>query len=309
MTDGAIQNRREELYSLLGRLPARTAPVRCDILGERDMGGYVLQNLILTIDTTEAEPHCEPIPAFFARPKGPGPVPVILYNHSHGGRYEAGKEELLKPAPYMTHPGYADVLTGMGFCVFCIDHWCFGERSDRSESSVFKEMLWKGEYLWGRMIYDSLRALDYVCSRPDVDTERIGTLGMSMGSTMAWWLAALDERIKVCVDICCLTDYDALIARDELDQHGVYYYIPDLLRHFSAAQINSQIAPRPHLGTVGVYDALTPPEGVDRIQREVEAVYRRHDAKDRFQILRYPVAHQETEEMRAAIVEFLKKYL
>ena len=279
MTDGAIQNRREELYSLLGRLPARTAPVRCDILGERDMGGYVLQNLILTIDTTEAEPHCEPIPAFFARPKGAGPFPVILYNHSHGGCYEAGKEELLKPAPYMTHPGYADVLTGMGFCVFCIDHWCFGERSGRSESSVFKEMLWKGEYLWGRMIYDSLRALDYVCSRPDVDTERIGTLGMSMGSTMAWWLAALDERIKVCVDICCLTDYDALIA------------------------------PRPHLGTVGMYDALTPPEGVDRIQREVEAVYRRHDAKDRFQILRYPVAHQETEEMRTAIVEFLKKYL
>lgn len=204
---------------------------------------------------------------------------------------------------------YGAALTRAGYAVLCIDHWCFGERSGRTESSVFKEMLWKGEYLWGRMVYDSLRALDYLCSRPEVDSFRIATLGMSMGSTMAWWLCALDERIKVCVDLCCLTDYDALIRANGLDEHGIYYYIPDLLRHFSAAQINELIAPRPHLGTVGEYDPLTPVDGVDRIEREVGAVYEQLHASGNFSVRRYPVAHQETAQMREDVLRFLEEHL
>jgi cephalosporin-C deacetylase-like acetyl esterase len=81
----------------------------------------------------------------------------------------------------------------------------------RTELDTFKEMLWKGQVLWGMMVYDTLRGLDYLFTRPEVDPARIGTLGMSMGSTMAWWVAALDPRLKLCVDICCLTDYQALI--------------------------------------------------------------------------------------------------
>ena len=69
------------------------------------------------------------------------------------------------------------------------------------------KMLWEGQVMWGMMVYDSLRAIDYLVSRPDVDAARVATLGLSMGSTMAWWVAALDTRIKVCVDICCLTDF------------------------------------------------------------------------------------------------------
>jgi len=94
---------------------------------------------------------------------------------------------------------------------------------------MFKAMLWQGRVLWGMMVYDSLRALDWLAQRPDVDTSRIGTVGMSMGSTMAWYLGALDERIKVTVDICCLTDFDTLLAKKGLGGHGVYYYVPGLL--------------------------------------------------------------------------------
>lgn len=303
------ESRREELHGLLGRLPDRYAPMECTILEVRDCGGYVLENLLLTVDTAGEGPACEPVPAYFLRPKGPGPFPSVLYNHSHGGRYEAGRKEVLESAPYMQQPGYGVALTGAGYCVLCIDHWCFGDRSGRTESSVFKEMLWKGEYLWGRMVYDSLRALDYLCSRPEVDASRIATLGMSMGSTMAWWLSALDERIRVCVDLCCLTDYDALIRANGLDEHGIYYYIPDLLRHFSAAEINSLIAPRPHLGTVGIYDPLTPRDGVDRIEQEVKAVYEQLNAAEHFCICRYPLAHEESAQMREDVLRFLKKHL
>ncbi|MEO6908876.1 MAG: hypothetical protein ABI210_13405 [Abditibacteriaceae bacterium] len=59
-----------------------------------------------------------------------------------------------------------------------------------------------------------------------------------MGSTPAWWTAALDERIKVCVDICSLTDYQALIETNALAGHGLYY-VPGLLKYFTTAQINA----------------------------------------------------------------------
>ena len=89
---------------------------------------------------------------------------------------------------------YAKALTDLGYVSLCIDSWVFGERSHATEADTFKAMLWQGQVLWGMMVYDSLRALDFLIERPDVDPQRVATLGMSMGSTMAWWVAALDER-------------------------------------------------------------------------------------------------------------------
>ena len=79
------------------------------------------------------------------------------------------------------------------------------------EEDAFKYMLWNGQVLWGMMMFDEFRALDYLASRPEVDANRLGALGMSMGSTKAWWLAALEPRVRVCMDVCCLTDFEELI--------------------------------------------------------------------------------------------------
>ena len=117
---------------------------------------------------------------------------------------------------------------------------------------------------------------------------------MSMGSTMAWWLAALDERVKVTVDICCLTDFNTLVAKKGLSGHGVYYYVPGLLKHFTTAQINELIAPRAHLGLAGLQDKLTPVEGLDIIDRELTRIYAEMGHPERWKLLRYDVAHLET---------------
>jgi dienelactone hydrolase len=191
----------------------------------------------------------------------------------------------------------------------CIDSWVFGERSHTTEADMFKAMLWRGQVLWGMMVYDGLRALDFLLKRPDVDPGRIGTLGMSMGSTMAWWLGALDERIKVTVDINCLTDFNALLARKALSLHGVYYFVPDLINHFTTAQINALIAPRAHLGLAGLRDKLTPVEGLDVIDRELQQVYAALGHPERWKLLRYDVEHQETPEGRLEIIAFLKRFL
>ena len=304
MSNADTQAQRERLYSLLGDLPPRDRKISVDLVGEEDREGYALE--VLTLDLN----GIEPVPAFFAKPKtGGGAKPTILYHHAHGGGYEWGKNELINHRPGFQNPPYAEALTALGFNALCIDMWNFGERSGRSESSIFKEMLWKGQVLWGMMVYDSIRSVDYLCSRPDVDSERIGTLGLSMGSTMAWWNAALDERIGLCIDICCLTDFDAIIESKGLDGHGIYYYVPNLLKEgWSTGKINALIAPRPHLALAGNYDVLTPVKGLDRVDAELKDAYAKAGAPENWKLSRHPCGHQETHAMRAEILEWLRRF-
>ncbi len=213
--------RRGDLYSLLGDLPGRARVPQAQVIGEEEREGYVLERLVLDLNGSE------PVPAYLVRPKeASGPVPVVLYNHAHGGDYVLGKDELLVGRKQLQQPPYAELLTGMGYAALCIDAWAFGERRGRSEGEIVRQMLWSGQVMWGMMVFDSLRAVDYLVTRPEIDPERIGTLGLSMGSTMAWWVAALEPRVKVCVDICCLTDFEALIAHRSLEAHSMYYYVP-----------------------------------------------------------------------------------
>ena len=262
------EERRQLLYSLLGDLPDRDRPISAQTVTETEYDGYIVEKLVLDLN------GFEPVPAYFVKPQQtPDRLPVILYNHAHGGDYELGKDELIKGRQALQDPPYGKALAAAGYASLCIDTWVFGERRGRTESEVFKEMIWNGRVLWGMMVYDNLRAIDYLASRSDVDTGHIGTLGLSMGSTMAWWSAALDTRIKVCIDVCCLTDFHALIDARGLDAHGIYYYVPSLLKYFTTAQINALIAPRPHLSLAGIYDRLTPPAGLDRIDAELKHIY------------------------------------
>jgi dienelactone hydrolase len=252
----------------------------------------------------------EPVPAYVARPKRlDGAAPAVLFNHSHGGGYTIGKKEFVEGRSYLQPEPYAKALTDRGYIALCIDHWVFGERSHASEEDTFKAMLWEGRVLWGMMVYDSLRALDVLAGRPDVDRSRIATLGMSMGSTMAWYLAALDPRVKVTVDINCLTDFQALLAHKGLKLHGIYYYVPSLLLHFTTAQINALIAPRAHLALAGLRDDLTPIDGLDRVEGELNTVYAAAGVPERWKLLRYDVEHQETPEGRREVLAFLERWL
>lgn len=304
LTPAQRSRRRSELYSLMGDLPAWNKPVGVEVRSREETPHYSLERLVLHLNGEE------PVPAVFTKPKGvSGRLPTVLFNHSHGGGYNIGKKEYLEGRSYLSSPPYAEELANLGYAGLCFDTWAFGERATRKESEIFKDMLWKGQVMWGMMVFDSLRAIEYLVGRPDVDTARLGTLGISMGSTMAWWVAALDERVKTCVDICCLTDFDALVADRGLDRHGVYYYVPSLRKHFTTAQINALIAPRAHVALAGLQDGLTPVEGLDRIERELNEVYAADGKPENWKLLRYDVGHQETPEGRVAIREFLKKHL
>lgn len=294
---------RQLLYSLLGDLPDRDRAVGVRQVSTEQTRDFHLERLLLDLN------GIEDAPAYFVRPlNASGPLPVVLYNHAHGGNYEQGKDELMAERA-ATLPPYAIELTRNGWAALCIDTWAFGERRGRTESEIFKQMLWEGRVMWGMMVFDSLRAVDYLVTRPDVDPARIATLGKSMGSTMAWWTAALEPRIKVCVDICCLTDFHELIHTRRLDGHAIYYYVPRLLKHFDTAAINALIAPRPHLSIAGNYDILTPPAGLDRIDAALRKVYTEAGAPEAWRLNRYNVGHVETAAMRADALAWLHRWL
>jgi dienelactone hydrolase len=295
--------RRDELYGLLGDLPERRRPVSGRKTAEHERDGYVLERWELDLNGAEI------VPAYVARPRQVARRPAVLFNHSHGGGYTIGKTEFIEGRSYLQPVPYAKELTDLGYVALCIDHWVFGERSHATELDTFKAMLWRGRVLWGQMIYDSLKAVDWLVTRTDVDPARVATLGMSMGSSMAQYLAALDTRIKVTVDICCLVDYETLLARHAQARHGVYMYVPGLLKHFTSAGINALIAPRAHLSLTGTKDELEPAEGVDIIDGELTRVYAAQGHPEHWKIVRYDVGHQETPEGRIEAVAFLKRFL
>lgn len=299
--------RRKELWGLLGALPWNHRPGPAKLVRTEKHVGYTLERLVLDLNGEE------PVPALLLIPdKRQTPAPGLLYIHWHAGMYGLGKEQLLKGVE--AQPAYAPVCAEKGIVTLAIDSWCFGERQREAdghtgEEDAFKLMLWRGQVLFGMMMFDEFRAFDYLASRAEVDPQRLGAFGMSMGSTKAWWLAALEPRVRVCMDVCCLTDFDEFIKTRALKEHGVYYYVPSLVKHFQTAQINELIVPRPHLSVNGRLDPLTPPAGVEKIRDYLLPLYRQHGKERDCRIELFDCPHVELPEMRKLVLEWMDRYL
>jgi acetyl esterase/lipase len=298
------ERRRRELWKLLGDLPDPRPP-QAKVVKTEKHEGFALEHLELDLNGVE------PVPALLLIPdKRPARAPGLLYIHAHGGKYDLGKEELVQGRPVLQ--AYAPVLAAKGIVTLAIDSWCFSGRKRlpdgrQGELDTFKHMLWKGQTLWGMMMFDEVQALTYLRGRAEVDPDRLGAFGLSMGSTKSWWLAALDTRVKVCIDLCCLTDYDELIRIGNIKGHGIYYFVPSQLKHFASHEVNELIVPRLRLSLNGRKDLLTPPAGVERIRDHVRPLYARHGRAEDCRIELFDCGHEETPEMRKLVLEWLDK--
>jgi dienelactone hydrolase len=293
---------RAELWQLLGKLPPRPKTPAVQTLSRVDRGDFFLERFQFDNGAGDVVPGYLLLPKTAAKKS-----PAILYCHWHGGQYDVGKEELFRTNATPVPAGPA--LAKRGFVVLAVDACCFGERNGRGpsganekggagEMSASKFNLWVGRTLWGMMLRDDLIALDYLCSRPEVDAARIGVTGISMGATRTWWLMALDERLKAGVAICCLTRYQNLIATESLRAHGIYYFVPGLLNHFDTEAVVALAAPRSLLFQSGETDASSPVTGIQAIESKVSKIYQLHGAPKNFQSLIYPgVGHVYTPEM------------
>ena len=307
---------RKTLWKLLGDIPPIFTP-EVTITKREAKDGYTLERF--TFDNGVGDT----VYGYILIPAGhKGRRPAILYNHYHGGKYKQGKEEVLTKAFTKLDFATGEELARKGYVVQAIDAYAFGERrfqgpagkkeeGSKTEASLFKTFLWEGRTLWGMMVRDDILALNYLVSRPEVDSNRIAAMGMSMGSTRTWWLTALDERIKVAVSVACLTRYQNIIAQGKVHAHGIYYYVPNMLKeHIDTESVIGLIAPRPHLTLTGDKDGGSPADGVKIINAFQKHLYKCYDKKQNFHGILYPgVGHTYTPEMWEVTLRWLKKHL
>jgi dienelactone hydrolase len=292
---------REELASLLSFHEPGLDLLSVET-GPRD--GYVFERVSFRMEGAGT------VRAFLTRPaEGGGRHPAILYAHSHGGRHEIGASELMDGRSYLLSP-FGPLLARAGYVALCMDMPTFGDRSGTEESAAAKAHIWYGTSLIGQMVSEEAAALTWLASRDDVDPERIGAFGISLGSTLSYWLAALDPRIRAVAHLCCYADYATLVELGAHDNHGIYLLVPGLLRYTSTGEIAGLVAPRPQLICLGEDDELTPPPSIERALAVTRPMYAAAGAPDALEVLlQAGVDHRETPEMHERVMTFFEREL
>ncbi len=199
---------REKLLHCLGGAWPDPCDLRPKLRETIRKDGYRIESV-----TYEAEAN-DPIPAYLLVPDGVDaahPASAVAVWHQHNGQWQLGKVEPAGLAGMpMHHTGVA--LVKEGYVVLCPDALCFGERQNANlkggdyERFEFLRYVVGGKCMAWKNILDMRRAVDYLCSRPDVQKDRIGCYGHSMGSTFTWLVGPWEPRLKCLVGNCCLPD-------------------------------------------------------------------------------------------------------
>ena len=224
--------------------------------------GYRIESI-----SYEVEPG-DRVPAMLLIPDGVTPVapaPAIAVWHQHAGQYHLGKSEPAGLAGNpMHHTGAA--LAKQGYVVLCPDALCFEERQDptgklkgmRYERYEFLRFVVGGKCMAWKNILDMRRAIDLLTGRPEVDADRIGCYGHSMGSTHTWLVGPHEPRIKAAVGNCCLPTYAAIHEKRLL--HCFPNFVPRWLQYGDTPEMAGLIAPRALHLNLGETDKGSPIE-------------------------------------------------
>ena len=191
-------------------MPGPAVATDAKVTARLQQDGYAIENVIITDDTGYA------IPVNLYLPDAePGPHPAVVVSLGHWPRGKQLPENQI----------FCANLARCGIIAATYDPICQGERSpfshqefERCFGAVPEDIqavdlhmqagnlsYLLGENLGALFVRDSMREVDYLCSRPDVDTKRIGATGQSGGGTQTTYLAALDDRICCYSPIQCLT--------------------------------------------------------------------------------------------------------
>ncbi len=252
-----------KLRALLGPIP-EAVPLRPEVTWEQRDAELIRQRVLLD---TEADMSAAALVYVPVQRRPDERRPAILCAHGHG---PYGKEAVMGAGPaddaaFAAHVrehnyDYGLQMARRGFVTCAIDWRGFGERSDPGRSYGAKDVC-DAHYIRGHLlglnlltlqIHDGLRVLDYLCSRPEVDPERIGCMGLSFGGTMTAWLSLLDPRIKA-ADIICYADTFPRFGIERVNFCGAQI-VPGLYRLCDVGDLAGLIAPRPLLMEIGRQD-------------------------------------------------------
>jgi dienelactone hydrolase len=124
----------------------------------------------------------------------------------------------------------------------------------------------------GVEVWNAMRAVDYLETRPEVDAKRIGITGISGGGAVSWYAAAADERIAVSAPVCGTFTFGSQAAHGRASgQCDCIYYYNTFMTDLSV--VAALIAPRPLLICSGQLDADFPPDGYHEVYRRAKHIY------------------------------------
>ena len=185
----------------------------------------------------------------------------------------------------------------------------FNRRSQQSEQLVARSLFTAGISWPGVLLWDDLRTVDYLASRPEVDAQRLGCVGLSLGGYRSFLLAALDPRIKVAVDVGWMTSLASQIRRHVVNTVGLTFHIAGLYRYLDLPDLAALIAPRALLVINGAKDALFAPEGVRAAFEKIGACFRKAGASDRQRCRLYDAPHEFNRQMQDEAFAWLAQWL
>lgn len=236
---------------------------------------------------------------------------------------------------------YADELARRGYVVLCPDAFYFGsQRLDAEQvaddftdphpglgsedvnemiaafnlfanghEQILAKYIFASGTTWPGILFQGDRAsLDYLLTRPEVDSARIGSMGLSIGGFRSAHLFALDPRVKVGVVAGWMPSYP-LQMRQWFRHHTWMVYIPGLLDYLDVPDVASLSAPAPLMILNCELDGLYPMESMRAAGEKIGAVYERMGASERYQCRYYDVPHSLTVKMQEEAFAWLERWL
>ncbi|PYV10263.1 MAG: acetylxylan esterase [Acidobacteria bacterium] len=294
---------RAEMREMLGLepLPPKT-DLKATLTGRLETGAFVVEKI-----------HFQSLPGLYVTgslylPKrASGRAPSILYLCGHARVFTGGVAYGNKTA-YQHHPAW---FAEHGYVAFIIDTLDLGEIEGEHHGTFRRGWWWwptRGYTPAGVETWNAVRALDYLTSRPEVDPARIGVTGRSGGGAYTWFLAAVDDRPSVLVPVAGITDLTNHVVDGCIEGHCDCMY-PVNTYGWDFTLLAALAAPRPLLLANSDADRIFPLDGVVRVHRELERIYRLYDARAKLGLFIAPGPHSDTQELQLASFRWMNRWL
>jgi dienelactone hydrolase len=294
---------RKQLAEMLGLLPEpERTPLNVQITGKLSEPEFTVEKL-----TFQSRPGLYVTGNLYI-PKGlTKPAPAVLYVCGHGNVKEDGVSYGSKT--YYQHWG--SWLARNGYVCLMIDTLQLGE-IEGLHHGMYRENMWwwasRGYTPAGVEAWNGIRAIDYLQSRKEVDSNRIGVTGRSGGGAYSWWIAALDERVKVAIPTAGITDLENHIVDGVIEGHCDCMFQINTYR-WDFPQVAALVAPRPLLIANTDKDPIFPLEGVVRLHAKVRNIYKLHNAADKLGLTITEGPHKDTQELQVPTLRWLNRHL
>lgn len=302
--------------------PPPPAPWDPVTIAEEDRGYYVARKIVLNL-TGDSR-----VAALMVVPKGKGPFPAVLLLHDHGARFDIGKEKVIKPlhrerlesATEWVKENYGgrwlgDELANRGYVCFATDMLNWSDRGGGGydgQQALAANLLQLGMSFAGLIAHEDLRAAEFLGTRPEVETERVAAMGLSVGAFRTWQIAALSDRIAAGAAICWMSTTRGQMAPGINQTRGQSAFTmthPGLRNHLDHPDVASIACPKPMLFYNGEQDDLFPVESVRDAYARMRKVWESQGAGGRIETHLWPVPHLYNVEMQETAFAWLDRAL